>query len=1063
MTLVPRLCYCGNFPELQSRFIAEVSAQRRANPLAPLRVIVRGHLAGLALKRELAWRGCNYANVQFRTMADVAGELAGQAVAARGLRSLNDVTRDAVMARALELCAPLDYFDRICAREGFRRAAWKTLDGLRSAGMTHAMLREMRDRLTHPLLATLRRKVSDLTAIWQSLEQCMAAHGFIDSAALLELATETAKEEPDAAPLIFYGLTELSELEKRFAAALLKGRAATAYLPYAEGHSCTWVKPLREAFGAWGFEELALDPLPATKTLLVRVQRGLFEEITPGSDVPADEDGSLLVVSAPSREREAEEAVRSVLYSPLADSMPARRTAVLLRESDPYTTLLRSSFAQAGIQGYFHRCRTLGDTPTGRALNRLAALLDGRFRRAVVMEFLLSSPVKWPQDLENALDVIPTAEWNQFSLLAGIVSGRNAWPERLGKLRNRFVLELDHGGEDDEDTQRFRAQRLGSLEAMIRFVKRLWQSLAAVEQCRTWRQAVAALWAALRDVCDMGDDSGALLECLMELAELDDLQAPFTPEALRLRAMSVLSQSARRSDRFQVHEPTVAPMDAATGILFDEVLIPGMVEKEIPKPVSADPLLLDDERKTLQELFASKWGVTIPTHAHEHERERFLFHTALMSARRRAVLFYPRRDEATSRDRLPSTYLLKVIEAATAHAADYAALESFIATTPYGRRIAVSRLRGSDPQRAATVFQYHEARLGEALQARTSDALTYLMADHPFFARGVEADVQRHVIRDFTRFDGMMGDPALQKRFGNWFSAEWPALRARHLEEYARCPFNYFVNRALDVWPVEEPPEVQRITALERTILLREILEDFYRAEKEAGRLPLNGECLTRLRRVADNRFARYERDSSTGVHLLWQIDRDRMHRALTDFVSGEIAEPTAFVPDQFARAFTVHMDGSTPMSFSGILDRIDVAPDGTARVVQYKTGKPQRSKGSSLFAGRMMHLPVIRLAAEMLLGGKVESAADCYVAAGRKVVRTEYTGSDWQSGREDFLRAAATIRILIVQGAFFPFPEKSKCALCRARGACGSGRSTAKWGYDLEQTRGFRSLAEVK
>jgi len=159
-----------------------------------------------------------------------------------------------------------------------------------------------------------------------------------------------------------------------------------------------------------------------------------------------------------------------------------------------------------------------------------------------------------------------------------------------------------------------------------------------------------------------------------------------------------------------------------------------------------------------------------------------------------------------------------------------------------------------------------------------------------------------------------------------------------------------------------------------------------------------------------------------------------------------------------------VRADGDAEPAYSGRLDRVDISPDGTARVIVYKTGRMfSAAKDGSLLSGRAMHLPIYRLAATALSGLPVESAADYYVAPGPKIKKAEYTRTNWANNRDIFLQTAGIIEHYIASGTFFPFPEKSKCANCGARAACGAGRMTAKWAYDLDQTRGFRALAEGK
>jgi ATP-dependent helicase/nuclease subunit B len=1039
MTLQNRTLFCGNFPELQDKFITEITRQRKLDPLAPLCVVVNSHLVGLALQRELARSGCSHANIHFWMVEELASELAHVLLKQQGLRSLSGVMKDALMERAIDLCGTLCYFDRIRTRSGFRRAAWSTLDGLRSAGITPDMLKNVHAHLTNSSVAVLRKKLADLIAIWNRLEAGMLEYRYADNLTVLELAAQAERTLGDNDPLVIYGLAELSELEKRFVHVLLGEREVTAYLPYRGARAQDWVKPLYEVFRVWGFREQLLDVKQASNAALARVQLGLFEEITPQEEALKDDDASLKIVSAPNRSREAEDVVRKTLYSPQTDETPQRRTGVLLRDGEYYTDLLRSEFEQAGVKGYFHQCQTLGQTPTGRSLLLLASLLDEKFRRAEVMEFLLASPVKWPQSLADPLPAIPATEWNQFALLAGIVNGRDAWTERLTRLRNQMLVERERGGEDDDEYSH-RSERLESVEAMIRYMNFLFDRIAGINRLVTWRERVAALWDLLCECAEAGEHEAAVAEALRNLNDLDDLHSPLTADNLQLRLGGALAKSSRRTDRFQVNEPTVIPMSLAVGLLFDEALIPGVVEKEIPRPVPADPLLLDDERETLNRILGRK-DVSVPLHSREREREMFLFHATVTSARKRTVFFYPRHDETNSRERLASTYLLKVVEAATARTADYAALESFVSSTPQGERIPISRLRQGGARETVTPFQYHEARLGAALESRSSAPLLYLIAEHPFFARAVEAERMRNVERRFTRYDGRIEDQALAVRLRRWSESRWPSFSPSLLEQYARCPFRFFVGRTLEIEPLDEPPEVQRISALDRHHILRDILGLFCRQEQKSGRLPLTADALDDLRVLAREYFSDFARRSNAGVYLFWEIDKRRILKTLTDYVTQEIAEASEYVPEHVHTGFTLPIDGDEALTFTGRLDRVDVRPDGHARLISYRTGKgPGRDAASAL------HLPIYRLAVETTFGLSADSANDVYIAAEPKIKKIEYAAKTWEAERESVLHTARTLRRRIGEGEFVPTPSDDVCRSCPARTACGTGRFTAVW-----------------
>jgi ATP-dependent helicase/nuclease subunit B len=1017
--------YCGNFRELQARFIAEVSRQRKPDPLAPLNVIVNGQLMRMSLKRELARAGCSHANVHFRTLHELAEYETETARQRQGLRPLPDMMREPLMLRAIETASPLSYFGELAAREGFRAALWRTLDDLRKAGIHGDLLGHVCEKKS-ARTSTLGRKLRDLAALLLALEKLLRDQKYADAVRTLELACE--EKSDNEIPLILYGADELSALELRFFLKQLGRSDVAVYLPYRDGDTHQWVRPLFSALCGMGFIP---DFLPESASQM---------EIT--------------LVSAPTRDREIEEIASELLQ----ESHDDERIGVLVRDGESYVPLLRETLTQAGLNGYFHQCHTLGETNAGRAFRLLSALLDLKFTRGDVTEFLLSSPVIWPEALTSTQSAPPPAAlWNQITLLAGITSGEDSWHDGLRRLRNRLEREQQTEIEED-DGRALPAGYRDAAESLQHYTEYLFRRLREIRRLRSWTETAAGLGALFSELVEHGEESASVRQEWERMTELDALGIAPTVDNIRMQINAVLKKPAEREGHFQTHEPTVATFGETQGVLFDAVFIPGVVERELPRPVSQDPLLLDDERKQLAQ-WINPHQSSIPLRSERRHRERFTFETALVSARR-IMLLYPRRENG-GRERLPSSYLLDVLETLTGQPADYNTLQRYFASQPNARRIPAGRLRsgrGFPP----TAFARDLSRYGLALQQKSFAPIADAYADHLFLKNSAIAEEARFRQRDFSRYDGLIENENLQTQLASRLARR--AFAPTRMETYAVCPFRFFALHVLNLNPVEEPDELLLITALQRGLLIHRILERFYREEQAAGHIPLQRGAEDRLMSEARRTFAAYEHDIVTGPPLLWRIEQKRMLDALRRFIEREFADNSGFIPHLFEQEFSFDFTDGVTLTFRGKMDRVDVNPtDGCARVVDYKSGKSRAGmKDGGLLGGQALQLPVYRLAVERALNYEGAAAVYYYLAEESDKPSIEYTRAHWEAGHDTFVQIVSTIFTGISGGRFYPNPERANCERCPVRTACGTGRMTFKWRRPSPDTQAYRDMREA-
>jgi RecB family exonuclease len=251
-------------------------------------------------------------------------------------------------------------------------------------------------------------------------------------------------------------------------------------------------------------------------------------------------------------------------------------------------------------------------------------------------------------------------------------------------------------------------------------------------------------------------------------------------------------------------------------------------------------------------------------------------------------------------------------------------------------------------------------------------------------------------------YEGILLSPAAGRVLAERFGPEhaWSASR---LEQYAGCPFQFYVQHVLRLEPVEDP--VLATDYLNRGRMLHWLLAALHRSLNERGGARVSpaatasdqladdvtaliAELVTRLRRdhpLADGLMEIDARRLATWLmryhaqHLKydeawagWDAPPRPAHfevsfgRADSD---PDAADPT----DPLSRGEPFVLDcGGQAVRFTGRIDRIDVGSVGgqtVFNIIDYKSGRSSRGKIASTFEGYAFQLPLYALAAQRLLG----------------------------------------------------------------------------------------------
>jgi RecB family exonuclease len=1019
-------------PVLEGALLSHLESVVKSDPMSEIRVVVPTNLLGLRLSRLLAGRTGGHAGVRFMTLVDLAKPLAGTPLP-DGRVLLPKGADELALRKLLDLgLARGGYFERIADKPGLGGAllaairdlkeACYTVDSLAKEGRRAGLLRKGRDC-----------KLTELLRIWRAYETELAEGGWADTLDVMAAAAD--RPGPDR--LVVYGFYDLNSLQRRLLAAHAAGGGLSVYFPFLDNPAFDYARPTLSWFESLG---LVRTDLPAAET----------------RELPLPPD--VRIISAPGEAREAREDVRELVGLLDERDGALQDVAVLARTLDRYSELFREEFENLGARPYLGSPPPLSRSRAGRSLVKLCEAVVSDFARVELMEFLnLADLDARVADADGGR--APVADWNKATILAGITAGSDSWTERLTALRDR----LERG----DDSSRFTAAHghlLDSIEQLLLLAESIIAPLSGAPARAGVNYFVDLLTRVFRDVTAPSKERELVLRAAGTTRALSEIAGEVTFSYFVELLRTTLEESGTRDERFGTGGPTVLNLMTARGLRFPTVVVPGLVEKEFPSTHRQDPVLLDSERERLNAARGNDPTGSLPIRSANVDEERLLYHLAVASAENALLLSFPRLDPANARPRVPSPFVLRTLHELTGVRHDYERLESSELVT----RIPLSRRFPEDRRKALTREEFDGCSVLRAVESGDPHEVAYLVQGEGPLARGLEMETVRWGTPAFTKYDGALTSPkavaAIEELsgFGQVTDEGEILVAPTTLEDYSRCPFRFFMSHVLGVEPLEEPEEALHLPPLEKGSLYHEVLERFMRKAKADGLFPLTSEARDELFRVAAA-VAGSGKWSIAGLAGARELVLRGLLTSLSLWLAEETTEGTDYQPAHFEARFggrlrpgddeTLSMEDGVPFEaeggvrvcFSGKIDRVDVSQDGTtARVIDYKTGKPQKSGRKVLDAGTRLQLPVYLLAASKMLepahpGVDVESAQYFYVGSGEGPARMVLNRETLEGAMDDLAAVVAYVVRGVTSGMFFVPKRDRGCSFCDYANVCGS------------------------
>lgn len=910
-----------------------VDQAKAGDPLAAVTIVCPDNITGIVARRHLAGRTAagatiGVAGIEVTTLRRLAERLAAHLLTPRRPATRPLVT--AAWRRALAQAPGV--FAEVADHPATVQAAVEA----------HAELRTLSADARAAVAAT-GELTRDLVRLHEDVTDLLASR-YYDEVDLLDAAVTVLGQAPASTPTVLYLPQDLTGGEVRLVHAL----AVTADVTVVAG-------------------------LTGVRRADAIVQRSL-DRLGLATDHRLEPPVATRVINASDSDDEVRCVVRDLLRT--LGTAPAHRVAVLYANATPYARLVHEQLGQAGVVVNGPGTRPIAERALVRALLEILDLRERDVPRAELFRALGNAPTRDPTGQR-----IPLARWERISRAAGVVAGED-WAGRLdaylAEQAKAFETEL---AQDDPRTWKLEQlqRRTADATALRAFATDLRRQLAAAAALSSWD--ALANWALTLFTGLFGEDDeswlppeeqyakASVLTTLRALAGLDEIEPRADLDALRQALDAEFSAALPRAGRFG-EGVLVAPLSAAVGLDLDTVYVLGLAEDVYPGRLHEDPLLPETAR------IAANGELNVTRDRLDAKHRDLL---AAFSAATTVVACFPRGDLRRSTRRLPSRFLLPTLRELGG--------DTRLAATrwnepAYGSAVVTAGSFAGQLLTTADLAGEQEWRIREVAATHTLDDDAFRAAHELLQARATNA---------FTRFDGNLGAvdglPDLLR--------DDRVIAPTTLETYAKCPHAYFLERLLGVKPVEAPEDIYEISPADTGTFVHEVFDELVKSFEEAlpgpGE-PWSAEQRARMRELAREKAAAYERAGRTGHERLWQ----RARQSILADLEHMLDDDDAWRADTGARVVASEMpfgrDGQAPVSVAtaegrilmrGSADKVDLGADGMVYVTDIKTGSRSAfadiGSADPLVGGTKLQLPVYALAARDRYGSPTSPVRAAY------------------------------------------------------------------------------------
>ena len=808
-------------------------------------------------------------------------------------------------------------------------------------------------------------------------------------------------------------------LDSSFAAGIDGGAANGAATPTA-----TSAEPAKPVEAASTSTEPAAVPIePATALAepasalarLAAVPTGLSSPFVPSA-------ASTLVVSAPTVEDEIRLAVRGVMEA-LREGLPADRLAIAFASREPYARILVDQLRDADISFSIASGFALHERIVPKTVLAMLRLEAGDYSRSDLINLLASAPIVVTEGSRGEdgqriqREPAPVAAWDRVSRKAKVARGQwEACLQRFIELQEKEISRKTDDAALDERRASYAKREIYYARSLLRFLKRLEQDINKAALAETWSEKAKSV----RNLVDRYIRTGENFQSASQNGSFDERPAWNEDEEqakedlfkalTRLEALEEIEPDPSHSDFIQALAQELEEnkkrigsqgirllnLDTLLTGSMDRLWILGLAEGLFPQKLHEDSLLPDSDRELVPDL--------APRGDRVHEQQR-RFLAALQLPREKLTLSYSR--QGGKGENLPSRWLLDVVRALCGRSVFAEELDGFLQSLgqdlPAGKKELSERgkkersaegekLSAGDARQMGTgekqlTGKFVASATADLLEAafpageqefnlrcllpelagkgagQRAEAIADLNPSNKALRAGVEM-IQARASSRFTRFDGNLLDERIADKsiIKAWLGERLAEpFSPSRLQDWVECPHAFFMSSILQVRPLEEAEETDRLSPLVRGEIIHDALEQFFNEEMKNGGSPSHNPDSAwddshkgRLREIAARLCGSAKDENRFGLPLYHAQEQQAILEDLEKFLDEDSCyrRQTRSKPLALEAEFGYQgqpqpahkLPTGAAIKLRGRIDRIDVRdiPGLPAEfvVIDYKTGK---------------------------------------------------------------------------------------------------------------------------
>jgi ATP-dependent helicase/nuclease subunit B len=828
----------------------------------------------------------------------------------------------------------------------------------------------------------------DLATIYQGYQNFLRSGNLVDREGEGWLALATLQEQSDLPLnldlLVVDGYDQFNPVQARLLTLLAQQvpntlltltyqpeRAETAHRRFAQTRS-----RLLES-GVWTESALKLSPVVGNP-VLHHISSRLFD-----IQIEAvDNDGSLAMIEAPSREREVQTVLRRVKRL-LHSGVDPEQILIVARNLEAYTPYFLETAPAYGIPLAPRRGSPLSNNPLVASILSLIDLPQAQFPRRQVIDALRSPYLQCPYLTTEQIDALDRISRGRI-----VVRGRLQWLDGItaaGQLKEDAEGDIPFDAISPDDSVVLR-------ESVDLFFARITPApIASAPDYVSWFENLIGLietatdhFNVLERVNDtsereiMGRDLIAL-DCLNRLLgevlsayELVDPYARISWENFRAELQIAIDNTTINTMRTanRLGRVLLTSVYEARGLAHDHVFMLGLSEGEFPAQAGEDALYIDEERRQMQ-----AHNIPLLTRA-EAADESSLFYEMSALARQSLTLSRPYVDEKGNP--WPASPYWRAVQALVQVECEHLPIAAALNLTEAARvsETMIALAQGLTQRASPELIGVHQWLLTHEKAASWQNAIR---------AHRVESR-RTSAVTPHDAYTGRLTDPVLLEMVAQTLGPNrlWSASQ---FNEYGICPYRFFAKRLLALETLEEPEE--GIDQLQLGSLLHKILEHTYRriAFLNLTIHPDNQKAaLDILQEIMDHFFPTAPQDYGFRATSLWLQEQETHRRKLKALVATDFSEDSPIrslfkdlAADQrqsirqevqfgYEGQKAILIDGPAgPLRVRGAIDRVDEV-FGWIVVIDYKTGA-KRIPIDELLGGRNVQMMLYTQAAHQILG----------------------------------------------------------------------------------------------